>query len=212
MKVDVWKLRSRLYDRLEASDRRRWAAKRRLFSRVRGRALLVAAGTGIDFSHLPASDVVAVDLSAAMLARARQRVSDGPARVTLLRTDALCLPFQDGTFDTVVTSCSMCSVPQPAVALSEIHRVLRADGRLLMFEHVRSRQALLGLALDLMTAWTRFTGTDMNRETLRTVADRGFRLLSVEPVYLDIIVAVEALKMVSAPTQHDAIRHLRAHP
>lgn len=75
--MDVWALRSRIYDRLEASDRRRWAAKRNLFQRIRGRTLLVAAGTGIDFQHLPAGDVVAFDLSPAMLARARRRVHDG---------------------------------------------------------------------------------------------------------------------------------------
>lgn len=197
--MDVWELRSRVYDRMEASDRRRWAAKRRLFSRIRGRTLLVAAGTGIDFCHLPAGDVVAVDLSPAMLERARRRVADGPAHVTLLRTDALRLPFQDETFDTVLTSCTMCSVPRPAVALQEIHRVLRSDGRLLMFEHMRSRQFLLGLTLDLMTVWTRLTGTDMNRDTLRTVTETGFRLLRVEPVFLDIIVAAEAVK--SIPVQ-----------
>lgn len=192
--MDVWALRSRVYERMEASDRRRWAAKRRLFARSRGRTLLVAAGTGIDFYHLPSGNVVAIDFSPAMLERARRRVTDGPAHVTLLRADALCLPFQDETFDTVLTSCTMCSVPRPAVALAEIRRVLRWDGRLLMFEHVRSRQFLLGLTLDLMTLWTRLTGTDMNRDTLGTVAEAGFRLLKIEPVFLDIIVAAEAQK------------------
>lgn len=195
--MDVWTLRSRMYDRMEASDRRRWAAKRTLFARVRGRTLLSAAGTGIDFQHLPAASVIAIDLSAAMLERAQRRVSDGPTPVRLLRTDALRLPFQDATFDTVLTSCTMCSVPNPVVALREIHRVLRPDGRLLMFEHVRSRHVLLGLTLDLMTLWTRLTGTEMNRDTLRTVAHTGFRVLSVQTVFLDIIIAAEAIK--SAP-------------
>jgi len=196
--MDIWDLRSRMYDQLEASDRRRWTAKRRLFARARGRTLLVAAGTGIDFQHLPATRVTAVDLSAAMLNRARHRVDDGPARVRLLRTDALQLPFQAAAFDTVVTSCTMCSVPHPAVALQEISRVLRPDGRLLMFEHVRSRHVLLGLTLDVMTLWTRFTGTDMNRDTLRSVREAHFVVRRVESVFLDIIVAVEATKPVSS--------------
>lgn len=200
--MDVWALRSRIYDRLEASDRRRRAAKRNLFQRIRGRTLLVATGTGIDLQHLPAGDVVAFDLSPAMLARARRRVHDGPACVRLLRADALRLPFPNESFDTVLTSCTM---PHPVRALREIHRVLRPEGRLLMFEHVRSRQAVLGFALDAMTLWTRLTGTDMNRDTLRSVAEAGFRVVEVESVFLDIIVAAEAAKRRSdrTRTRHD---------
>jgi ubiquinone/menaquinone biosynthesis C-methylase UbiE len=159
--------------------------------------LLVAAGTGIDFQHLPpraVANVIAIDLSSAMLERARRRVNDGPTRVSLVRTDALRLPFQANAFDTVLTSCTMCSVPRPAGVLREIHRVLRHDGRLLMFEHVRSRHALLGVALDAMSVWTRLTGTEMNRDTLRTVRAAGFRIESVESVFLDVIIASEARK------------------
>ena len=107
---DAWSFRSRLYDRLEASDRRRGPRKAALFARMSGRTLLVAAGTGADFAFLPPGDVVAIDFSAAMLRRARRRLAGAPARVRLLRSDAQRLPFAGGTFDTVITSCTMCSV------------------------------------------------------------------------------------------------------
>jgi SAM-dependent methyltransferase len=83
-------------------------------------------------------------------------------------------------------------VLDPALALDEMYRVLRPGGQLLMFEHVRSRNAVLGLALDAMTVFTRRSGTEMNRDTLAAVARAGFRTMRVDSVFLDILLAVRA--------------------
>lgn len=192
MSRDVWARRSVLYDYFEGSDLRRGAFKRRLFGRVRGRTLLIAAGTGLDLRHLPPVPVVAIDVSLDMLARARSRAIRSPAQVRLLAADAQCLPFGPGAFDSVITSCTLCSVPDPLLTVREIRRVLAPDGGLYMFEHVRSGDPLVGLTLDLMTLWSRRGGTYMNRRTLETVVRAGFRITLVEPVFLDVILAVEA--------------------
>jgi len=63
-----------------------------------------------------------------------------------------------------------------------------------MFEHVRSRNPILGFALDLMTLWTRLFGTEMNRDTLANARAAGFVNTHVEYVYLDVILAVRASK------------------
>lgn len=63
-----------------------------------------------------------------------------------------------------------------------------------MFEHMRSHNPILGLALDLMTLWTRRTGTEMNRRTLEAVSAANFRITKVESVFLDIILAIHAKK------------------
>jgi ubiquinone/menaquinone biosynthesis C-methylase UbiE len=190
--LKMWRLRSAWYDVIEASDTRRGAAKATLFSRMVSPALLIAAGTGIDFRHLPAGQVVAVDYSPHMLRRARRRMASSPASIALLSGDAHRLPFADATFRTVILSCTMCSVEDPARVCAELRRVLRPDGRLLLFEHVRSRQWALGLMLDMMTLWTRAGGTYMNRHTLRTLAEQGFEIVAMDSVFLDIIVAAEA--------------------
>jgi ubiquinone/menaquinone biosynthesis C-methylase UbiE len=192
MARDVWARRSTFYDLIEGSDLRRGAFKRRLFGRVRGRTLLIAAGTGLDLRHLPPVPVVALDISLDMLARARPRADRAAAQVQLLAADAQCLPFGRGVFDSVVTSCTLCSVPDPFLTLCEIRRVLAPAGALYLFEHVRSRDPVVGLTLDLMTLWSRRKGTDMNRRTLETLTRAGFRLIRVDPVFLDVILAVEA--------------------
>lgn len=195
----AWNCRVRFYDFREASCFRRGPAKAALFADMRGKVLFVAAGTGTDFAAFPPGrNITAIDISDEMLHRAAQRAGSYPGYLRLLKADALALPFPDASFDTAVTSCTMCSVPDPVRALRELHRVLRPDGRLLMFEHVRSRQRLLGWTLDLMTLWTRLTGTEMNRDTLANTRAAGFRVTDVRSAYLDIILAVRADKATTA--------------
>ncbi|MBL8879208.1 MAG: class I SAM-dependent methyltransferase [Phycisphaerales bacterium] len=192
----IWAWRAKFYDVCEGSQLRRGPHKAALFQEMSGRVLFEAVGTGVDIQHFPPGrDITAIDISDEMLRRARPRAERYRGRLELVRMDAQHLSFPDECFDTVVTACTMCSVPDPHRALREIHRVLRPGGQLLMFEHVRSRNRVLGLALDLMTIWTRWSGTEMNRDTLRNVQAAGFCITRVESVYLDIILSIRAEKM-----------------
>jgi len=187
----IWDKRARLYDTFEASDLRRGPARESLFREMTGRVLFIAVGTGMDIKHFPPGcEIVAIDISEEMLRRAVPRAQKYPGELRLVRTDALRLCFADESFDTVATSCTMCSVPDPQQAFREIRRVLRPGGKLLMFEHVRSRNPILGLTLDLMTLFTRRNGTAMNRRTVETAIATGFTIINVETVFLDIILAV----------------------
>ncbi|MBS0190552.1 MAG: methyltransferase domain-containing protein [Planctomycetes bacterium] len=203
----AWDWRVRLYDFREASCFRRGPAKAALFADMRGKVLFVAAGTGTDFAAFPPGmDITAIDISDEMLRRAAKRARAYNGTLRLLKADALALPFPDSWFDTVVTSCTMCSVPDPVRALRELNRVLCPEGRLLMFEHVRSRQFLLGWTLDLMTLWTRRTGTEMNRDTLANTRAAGFRITDIRSAYLDIILAVRAVKATAYPRRTASTR------
>lgn len=191
----IWDLRARFYDVCEGSHLRRGPHKAALFRDMSGRVLFEAVGTGVDIQHFPPDrEIIGIDISEEMLRRAKPRAERYRGRLELLRMDAQALAFPDDYFDTAVTSCTMCSVPNPLRALREIRRVLRPGGQLLMFEHVRSRNYVLGLVLDLMTLWTRLSGTEMNRDTLRNVESAGFRITRVRSVYLDIILVIHAVK------------------
>jgi len=189
-----WERASSFYDLFFGAEQRRLEPhKRRVFSRARGRVLIVGVGTGLDLALLPQElDVVAIDISPGMLERARERAQSWAGRCELLQEDVRSLSFADGSFDTVLGACVFCSVPQPARGLREVRRVLRKDGRLLLVEHVRSRLGPVAVMQDLMTLASRRFGPDMNRDTVSTLLRCGFELVREENLYMDIVKAIEA--------------------
>lgn len=189
-----WNLTSRIYDWTSWGDDRRFGtAKERAFATMAGRCLMVAAGTGHDFRHFPPGLVItAIDVSPAMIARARAKAAAYKGTLELCVMDAQALEFPDQSFDTVVTSCTLCSVPDPVRGLRELYRCLKPGGQLLMFEHVRSRIGPIGIMQDLLTPLTRRMGPEVNRDTVGNVLRAGFELRREENVYLDIVKAIEA--------------------
>jgi ubiquinone/menaquinone biosynthesis C-methylase UbiE len=191
-----WDRAARTYDLTTHADERRYGpAKRRLFERMRGRCLVLAVGTGHDFRHFPPGLTLhGLDISRAMLERTRGRAAAYPGRWSLLQMDARRLAFRDASFDTIATVCTFCSVPDPVLGLRELHRVLKPDGRLLLFEHVRSRIGPIAIMQDLLTPFCRRLGPDLNRDTFGNLARAGFLVLREENVYLDIVKAGEAVR------------------
>lgn len=189
-----WDRASRTYDWLSWADERRFgAAKHRLFSKMTGRCLMVASGTGNDFQHFPPGLVItAIDVSPGMVERARRKavVYDGSLDVRVM--DVQALGFSDATFDSVATAGTFCSVPDPLRGLRELYRCLKPGGQLLMFEHVRSRNGPIALFQDLMTPLSRRIGPDMNRDTVSNVLRAGFELYGEENVYVDVVKTIEA--------------------
>jgi ubiquinone/menaquinone biosynthesis C-methylase UbiE len=189
-----WDRASRTYDWFTWGDERRFGpAKTRLFRKMTGRCLMVAAGTGNDFRYFPPDlTITAVDISPQMIEHARPRADAYHGRLDLRVMDVQALEFPDAVFDTVVTACTFCSVPDPVRGLRELYRCLKPGGLLLMFEHVRSRVGPIALLQDLLTPITRRMGPDMNRDTVGNVLRAGFEVCREANVYLDIVKAIEA--------------------
>lgn len=111
--------------------------RRRATAEATGRVLEIGAGSGLNlplYGH-SARDVVALDPCPQLLERAAKLVKSASVPVELLQGSAEALPFESASFDTVVTTWTLCTVPDPGRALSEMRRVLRPDGWLLFVEH-----------------------------------------------------------------------------
>lgn len=147
--------------------------RRRLVPAARGRVLDVGAGTGANFPLYP-PDVraTAVDVDPVMLARAARR----PGAPALVVADAGRLPFADASFDTVLFTLVLCTVPDPAAAVREARRVLVPGGTLIVVEHVRAPGRALATAQRLLSpAWSHLAGgCRLDRDTARTLAEGGF--------------------------------------
>lgn len=152
--------------------------RRALVADLHGPVLEIGAGTGRNSLHYPpAARVVATDLNAEHLYLAQRR---GFA-FSWACADAQSLPFAANAFEAVVGTLVFCSIPDPRRALTEVMRVLRPGGRLVLLEHVRGQGPLSRRFTDwLQPLWFAMQGEcNLNRETARTVGAAGFQLDSV---------------------------------
>jgi ubiquinone/menaquinone biosynthesis C-methylase UbiE len=151
-------------------DGRQWVC-----SRARGDVLEVAVGTGLNLPHYPPGiRLTAVDLSPVMLAAATKRAADLGLTVDLSEAEAEHLPFDDASFDTVVSTLSLCSVTDDRAAIGEMRRVLRPGGQLLLLDHVAADNRFL---LALQRLWEkvslRVAGDYQTRHPLPLVEQAG---------------------------------------
>ena len=109
-----------------------------------------------------------------MLALARSRAADLAMPVTLCESDAQALPFCDGTFDTVLSTYSMCTVPDERHAVLEMKRVLKPGGRLILVDHVRSSLTLFYWAQRLLELAPSRGERELTRRPITHVRDAGF--------------------------------------
>ena len=190
-----WDNAARTFDLMNRGIELRYGEKKReWFSRSYGRTLLVAVGTGLDLQYFPSGQkVVGIDISSKMLSKAKEKTGHCTAAVEFVRADVQRLGFGDSSFDSAVTSCTFCSVPDPVQGLKEIRRVMKPGGTLLMFEHVRSDIFWMGPMMDVLTRLSRKFGPDLNRRTGENIRKAGFRLTRQINVYLDMVKLFEAV-------------------
>ena len=173
------------YDPLSARWERRHGARlrRKLLAGAKGRVLEIGVGTGRSLAHYPPVDeLVVADPSEPMLRRARRRAAKTDRDITVVQASAEELPFEDDSFDTVVSIVVLCTVNDQRRALAEIRRVLRPTGTFLFSEHVRSEDPKRGRWQDRVEPIWRVVanGCHPNRRTLDSIREAGFDVSDVE--------------------------------
>jgi ubiquinone/menaquinone biosynthesis C-methylase UbiE len=164
-----------------------------LFSRAIGDVLELGIGTGATLKHYAGiSSLTGLDLSEAMISKAREKASDVSFKTDFRVQDFQTLGFESASFDTVTSSLGLCGIPDPQRLFLEVRRVLRPGGKLLALEHVRPPNAFLGLLADAINpVWEHFTGCYPNRRTKDLLENAGFKVNVLERHYLGILIALE---------------------
>jgi len=168
------------YDRLmDWADRILFAGGREwLGVQAAGEVLDVGVGTGRSLPfYSPSLRLTGLDISPEMIDRARRRAAILGRAVDLRVGDAQALPFEDDSFDTVMFSLALCSIPDDRRAIAEARRVLRPGGRVALLEHVRSPNGLVrGVQQLLNPLAVRFQGDHLLREPAGLLRAEGFVL------------------------------------
>jgi ubiquinone/menaquinone biosynthesis C-methylase UbiE len=181
----------RFFERALFGGGREWVC-----SQARGDVLEIAAGTARNLPYY-GDDVrlTGVELSSEMIAIARERQRELGREADLRLGDAESLEFPDESFDTVICTLGLCTIPDPRQAVREAHRVLRPGGRLLLLEHVRSPSPPVRLGQRLLEPLAvRFEADHLLREPLDYLEAEGFEIERVERSKWGIVERVAARK------------------
>lgn len=167
-----------------------------LWKEAKGKVLEVGVGTGKNIQYYPDNiEVTAIDFSEKMLVRAKQRAGKLSKKVKLLLMDVENLDFPDETFDTIITTCVFCSVPDAVKGLMEIKRVCKKDGQILMLEHVKSKNGFMGLLMEALNPIVvRLVGANINRDTVNNLEKAGLKVDIEENLMFDIVKQLKCRK------------------
>jgi ubiquinone/menaquinone biosynthesis C-methylase UbiE len=151
-------------------------------SQALGKVLEVGVGTGQNLPYYPQGcEVTGIDFSPRMLHKAKARAVSAPVPVTLREMDAQNMEFPNEVFDSVIATCVFCSVPDPVKGLMEIRRVCKKSGKIILLEHVRSENPILGCLMDLLNPISLYViGSNINRDTVQNVMKAGIDIQNIQ--------------------------------
>ncbi len=155
--------------------------RKEIIDQARGLVLEIGAGNGLNFAFYGPDRVERVEATepdSAMLGFARARAAKARVPVNLTQAPVEKLPFADESFDSAVVTLVFCSVGDPGRGLSEVRRVLKPGGSLLMVEHVRAHGAIAATMQNIITPFTKLLAGNChwNRNTEKTVIEAGFQI------------------------------------
>lgn len=186
---------------LEILAFRRW--RKLLLTYARGRICEIGIGTGRNQTFYPQmASIFGFDISQGMLRRLRQKNSTRDKGLNLALMDAQKLALRDNSFDTMLATFVFCTVPEPVQALKEAWRACKPGGRLLLMEHVRSNNPIMGRLMDLLNPLALlWVGDNINRRTADNVKKAGWNLKELKRLGFGIVNIIVAEKTIKSDVQ-----------
>lgn len=129
-------------------------------------------------------EVTGIDMTHGMLDRSKKRAKELGSALHLGLGDVQYLDFADRTFEDIVATFVFCSIPNPILGLQEVRRVLKPGRILLLLEHVRSEQTVIGRIMDMLNQMVvGMMGANINRRTVDNVRRSGLEIFVVKELF-----------------------------
>src|SRR5579871_5588158 len=161
--------------------------RRRVVSQARGRVLEIGIGSGLNLPWYgpKVETIIGLDPASRLIDMAQEGANRSEIPVSLISGSAQSMPIDRASVDTIVTTWTLCSIPDVAAALQEMRRVLKSDGRLLFVEHGSAPEPNVRKWQDRLTPiWkTIGGGCHLNRPIRAFIEDAGFRIVQLDTGY-----------------------------
>lgn len=156
---------------------------------VSGDIFEIGFGTGLNLQHYPKTvkKITTADVNPAMGKRAQRRIAESGIEVDCRVLNAESLPIDDASFDTVVCTWTLCSIPDAMKALSELRRILRPQGKMFFVEHGLADDPKVQRTQNRLTPyWKRIgDGCHLNRNAQTMIQDAHFEITKLDKYYMD---------------------------
>lgn len=161
--------------------------RRRVVSQAHGRVLEIGIGSGLNLPLYGSrvDEIFGLDPSARLIDMAQEAANRSKIPVTLITGSAQAIPIDRGSIDTLVTTWTLCSIPDALAALQEMRRVLKSDGQLLFVEHGQAPEEEVRKWQNRLTPlWKRIGGgCHLNRPIRTLIEHAGFRMIRLDAGY-----------------------------
>jgi len=179
--------------------------RQQVLAQVGGTVLEIGFGTGLNLPHYPktVSSLTALEPAILLPHTVTRRLSEGSLMVEIVRVSAEAMPFEAGRFDWVVSTWTLCTIPDAVAALREVRRVLKPGGRFVFLEHGRSDDARVAKWQDLLNPLQRIIacGCNLNRPIGALIAEGGLKVKRLDRFRLPYVprIAGEMYRGVAVP-------------
>ena len=212
-KNDVKKISSKynrfsaVNDWMEAPIEKKYFSKWRksLLGDIKGKVLEVGVGTGKNLPYYSKDQVelTAIDISKKMMDKAKERAEQLKFKINFKLVDSEKFPFPNNSFDYIITTFVLCSVASPETVLKEMDRVLKPTGKILLLEHVLSKNKLIRLFQRLHNPLTKFlVGVNIDRDTIGTISKSHLQIIAERDMAIkDVFKQLELQKLGKSSTR-----------
>jgi ubiquinone/menaquinone biosynthesis C-methylase UbiE len=192
-----------------------WVMARQAFSQLReallqpasGEVLEIGFGTGLNLRHYPATitRLFIVDPAILLPAKVSGRMAAAPYSIQAIHVTAETLPFPERQFDTVVSTWTLCTIPDPALALQEVRRVLKPGGRFLFLEHGRSNNRKIAAWQDRLNPIQNVIGCgcNLNRQIDQLIIRSGLMIAHLDRFSMEGVPRLAGEMYRGAATRHN---------